>query len=207
MKATPNRSKPTTPSITKWWKERKEMLNLRNKQQEVLKMESDSELKRRSVEKEWQQGLAELQQKETTEREEQPRRAIERQEKEAALELGAEFERKKAELQQNERKKARILQLVQNLKSPRPTYNFWTEQLSKEDVIRLNQQGEGECPICLEEFKEGQVIKGSYCWMHSFHKKCIDDSVYGADIKEGSVVLNNEKEKCPMCRRSFKIPD
>ena len=237
------------PSITKWWKERKErkraelaLLNLRNRQQEVLETQSDTELKqRRSVEKEWQKDLEKFKQDE----EESLRRGIEKLQQESMNQLQSQsdvysqykqrvirekqehlsrvlfekelqqglaelqqgFQRKKAELQQKERKKARILQLAQNSKSPRPKYNFWTEELSREDVIRLNQQGEGECPICFEEFKEGEVIKGSYCLNHSFHQACIDNIVQAEDIREGNVVLNKEKESCPMCRSSYKIAD
>lgn len=45
----------------------------------------------------------------------------------------------------------------------------------------------GECSICLESFKEGDLVKVTRC-NHSFHSKCIDPW------------LTNYSTLCPVCR-------
>jgi hypothetical protein len=62
------------------------------------------------------------------------------------------------------------------------------KKVKKTDLILL----ELTCPICIENFKEGEYYRNLDC-NHSFHKKCIDHW------------FKKDHSECPMCRKIIII--
>jgi hypothetical protein len=48
-----------------------------------------------------------------------------------------------------------------------------TETLTDERVDQLSQDHH-KCPICMEDFKAGDVVKRLPC-LHAYHQSCIDE--------------------------------
>lgn len=47
------------------------------------------------------------------------------------------------------------------------------------------------CPICLDEYKEGDILRGLYC-SHQFHEICLKEWV-------------KKKRECPLCKTKIII--
>lgn len=81
------------------------------------------------------------------------------------------------------------------------TSNHEERGLSKEEidslsVVKYNEEmnknvdpEEKKCPICIEEFKDGEDLRFLWC-MHRFHKKCVDQWL-------------EKNTKCPICKKAF----
>ena len=61
-----------------------------------------------------------------------------------------------------------------------------------DSVVVLNNLPENECCICLEEYKENDVLIKLKC-NHMFHKECLEPW------------FNNNKNSCPLCRYKLKV--
>ena len=146
-----------------------------------LKIQSDSELKRKVIEKKWLEDLVELKQEESTEL---------KQEERAQIWYQMRDNRVTQKLSMLHNSRSRQMNLSIDIRSG---YNLWRMKMTKD-----GDAGD-VCPICLEEFRKGEMIKGSYCngHMHHCHEACIDS------INEAPSI----KGKCPVCRQSFAFAD
>uniref|UniRef100_A0A6C0C7A3 RING-type E3 ubiquitin transferase n=1 Tax=viral metagenome TaxID=1070528 RepID=A0A6C0C7A3_9ZZZZ len=59
-----------------------------------------------------------------------------------------------------------------------------------DNIVVLNNLPENECCICLEKYKENDILIKLKC-NHMFHKECLEPW------------FNNNKKSCPLCR--FKL--
>ena len=67
---------------------------------------------------------------------------------------------------------------------------FFLKKLGKYNKIKKSEENY-KCPICLENFKEGEYKRVlPYC-LHRFHKKCIDKW------------LINHNKCCPLCKCDY----
>ncbi|KAI5171744.1 hypothetical protein NEFER03_1049 [Nematocida sp. LUAm3] len=100
-----------------------------------------------------------------------------------------------------------IQQIPQNSQTVDPTNIFFTvvyyyieedtpqrKTLDKEDLDKTSpekeiEKAQGECPICLQGFEEGELSRTLRC-KHVFHSSCISDW------------LIHYADECPMCRAS-----
>ncbi len=51
--------------------------------------------------------------------------------------------------------------------------SYLTESRGHKSVIILDVEGE-DCPLCLEEMKEGEETKAMAACMHRFHRQCLE---------------------------------
>ena len=63
--------------------------------------------------------------------------------------------------------------------------------LALEFKKRYSEFGEHMCSICMEEFKEGEMLRKVICG-HNFHNECIIDWI-------GTKIRNDENATCPLC--------
>ena len=64
------------------------------------------------------------------------------------------------------------------------------KRLGKYNRIKKSEE-KYKCPICLENFKEGEYKRTLPFCLHKFHKKCIDKW------------LLNQNKCCPLCKHDY----
>lgn len=69
--------------------------------------------------------------------------------------------------------------------------------LKDDEVLKELQEEHVECPICLEQYEENDIVVHLKCAKkHTFHKSCLAEFLASA---------TNRKE-CPLCRNAIKVP-
>ena len=62
---------------------------------------------------------------------------------------------------------------------------------------QLEDEMDLECPICLEQYQENDIVVHLKCSSaHRFHKTCL----------AAFLAKDNSKKECPLCRNAIQVP-
>ena len=80
-----------------------------------------------------------------------------------------------------------------------------TNAIERTDILSLVEGARHDsCPLCMEEFKEGQWIKETNCG-HHFHIGCLQEAaVAKASTKDH---VRTQELACPLCRQRMWNPE